>query len=150
TGKEVASQRQGWHRRSAVCFHPRDPALVLVGCDEGLIRRWKGGRLLADGRPGHRGPVNAVALFDRGRRLLSAGDAGMVRLWDGGTGRHVRRVRAHDGPAEALAVSPDGRQLATGGKDEVVRLWPLPGLGEPRELRVEFWVQALAWLGTGR
>jgi WD40 repeat protein len=78
-------------------------------------------------RPGHQGPVTALAITPDGKRLISSGDV-TVRIWETVTGREcavLQQARAY-----ALAVSPTGTLLAV-ATDEPDRrhridLWDLP------------------------
>src|SRR5262249_21442093 len=71
----------------------------------------------------HEAAVFGVAFTPDGRTLLTAGQEGLIRVWDVATRREVRHWRGHEGGVLALALSGDGRTLATGGRDSVVRLW---------------------------
>jgi hypothetical protein len=71
---------------------------------------------------GHTGTVNAVALSADGRRALSGGVDGTVRLWDE-AGRELACFKGHRSAITAVALSADGRWALSGGDDRTVRLW---------------------------
>jgi serine/threonine protein kinase len=82
---------------------------------------------------GHEGWVRCVALAADGRRALSGGDDGTIRVWDLAGRREVLRLAGHSGAVMGLAPAPDGRRLISGGWDGTVRIWDL---STGRELRV--------------
>lgn len=79
---------------------------------------------------GHVGSVWAVAFSPDGRRLVTGGGDGTVRIWDVATGA-AQRTLSHDGPIWAVAFSPDGLRIAAAGNDaqssptltNVPRMW---------------------------
>ena len=83
-------------------------------------------------------PVAAVAISADGRRAVSGGHDGTVRVWDLDTGQQQAKLSGHDGPVAAVAISADGRRAVSGGHDGTVRAWdldtgePLRTLGRPR------------------
>jgi WD40 repeat protein len=67
-----------------------------------------------------------------GRTLASAGDEGVVRIWDVATGKQILKLPGHQGGAHAAAFSPDGKTLASGDHG-TVRLWDLFTAREVRQ-----------------
>jgi eukaryotic-like serine/threonine-protein kinase len=57
-----------------------------------------------------------------GKRLLTAGFDGTVRVWDAWGKKLLLEIAAHGGPVRAAIFSPDGRQIVSSSKDEV-RFW---------------------------
>jgi mono/diheme cytochrome c family protein len=72
---------------------------------------------------GHDGAVSCVAFSQDGKRALSGGDDGRVRLWDVASGKELRRFEGHRGAVTAVAFSADGCLAASGGRDRTVRIW---------------------------
>jgi WD40 repeat protein len=65
------------------------------------------------------------AAFDsEGKRLVSSGDDGTVRLWDATTGRLVLVLKGHSSAVIGAVFSPDGRRIASAALDHVI-LWDL-------------------------
>jgi serine/threonine protein kinase len=72
---------------------------------------------------GHTDTVYGVAFSPDGRLLATAGRDGTARVWDPGTGEHLRTLTGHGGRVEGVAFSPDARLLATAGGDGTARVW---------------------------
>ncbi len=83
---------------------------------------------------GQFGPVYAAVFSPDGRRILSGGADGSVRLWDAKTGKELKRLDGHVGRIWTVAFSPDGRRAVSGGYDNAIRLWDLATGREIRKL----------------
>lgn len=85
-------------------------------------------------RPGHVGPVYGVA-FDRGaRRLVSAGEDGVARVWNVSGGAPVEL--ADIGRDFAVSFSPDDAHVAITDESGDVLLWDPRDRHRPTRIRV--------------
>jgi serine/threonine protein kinase/WD40 repeat protein len=60
-----------------------------------------------------------------GNRIMSAGNEGVVLIWDLDSGRVVERLPGNAGPIMCLALSPNGTQLLAGCYKKVLSLWDI-------------------------
>lgn len=76
------------------------------------------------------------ALFDpTGELLLTAGEDGVVRVWDAGTGELRRELRGHRAALREARFDPSGRHVLTASADGRVGIWDLSGGHTLRTLR---------------
>ena len=71
----------------------------------------------------HFQPVMAVAFSPDGNRLVSAGQDGMLKVWDAVTGQEIRTLNGQHRRVESVAFSPDGKRLASVSWDLTVKVW---------------------------
>jgi len=81
---------------------------------------------------GHTGFVDAVVLFDRGRRALSASHDRTVRVWDVERGVELLKLPDETFAISRVAVTADGALAVTAAGDYSLRVWDLR---ERREIR---------------
>src|SRR6516225_6087885 len=69
---------------------------------------------------GHMALIRDLEFTPDGKRLVSAGDDKVIRVWDWQAGKTIRAIRGQAAPGPegkiyAMALSPDARWLAVGG-----------------------------------
>ena len=78
----------------------------------------------------------SVAAFSRdGRRIAVAGNNGIVRLYEAGSGAELGDLVGHRGAVRNIAFTPDGARLATTGYDLTLRIWDVADQREVVTLR---------------
>ncbi len=82
---------------------------------------------------GHVGHAESVAFLPDGRRALSSGVNGTVRLWDLQTQRVLQQFQ-HGTPLSCVAFSPDSRFALSAGRNRVIKVWDLETQKETRPL----------------
>jgi WD40 repeat protein len=65
----------------------------------------------------------AVDWSPDGKRLLTGGENGTVRIWDTQTGETLRELPSEDGWSTVVMWSPEGETLAVGYYSGVIKLW---------------------------
>jgi WD40 repeat protein len=74
----------------------------------------------------HYGYAHAVEFSHDGKRLVSAGQDGCVRVWSLPNCQPVAVLEGHRAGVSSMSFSPDGALLATGCNGEAVRIWSFP------------------------
>lgn len=74
---------------------------------------------------GSLGPIYGGDFSSDGKKVVTAGADGSLRLWDAKTGKEKRRLDGHVGRAWTVAFAPDSRRVLSGGFDNTLRLWDL-------------------------
>jgi WD40 repeat protein/serine/threonine protein kinase len=72
----------------------------------------------------HTATVRVVGFSPDGKQLASAGNDGLVKLWEVQSGQETASLRGHRKLVSSLAYAANGERLFTGAKDGTVRAWP--------------------------
>jgi serine/threonine protein kinase len=97
--------------------------LLASGTANGSVRLYSASSRQQRLLKAHDGRVTALAFAPGDRTLASAGDDGLVKLWDLRTGRFPRVFHGRAGPVPAIAFSADGRRVVAAGQDGIIRIW---------------------------
>ncbi len=90
-----------------------------------------------------------MAFLPDGTRAVSAGDDGVLVVWDLGDIAAIDRLEGHTAKIADLAVSDDGTRVATAGWDATVRVWDLGRRTEVQRLDHPTAVNAVAFAPGG-
>jgi WD40 repeat protein len=144
------------HYLNCLAFRPPEGEVLATGdqyevrlCDPatGKVRE-----ILDDGKESaRRKGVIELAWSPDGKALAAGYQAGVVSLWEPGSGTLGRFFTAHKAPVLGVCFGPDGRTLASGGTDAVVRLWREPRSDqEPETWKASHQVMSLALSPDGK
>jgi serine/threonine-protein kinase len=133
---------------AAVAFAP-EGRIVATGTETGIVKILD----IAATPPkelanlaGHTKKVVALDWYRDGKKLVSASDDGMVRVWDVVKGKELNVVTANQGPVKAVAVSPKGKFIVSAGEDGTVKVWD-PTAAKGTETPVHTWKNPLTVMG---
>ena len=79
----------------------------------------------------HVGAIRGLSVATAGPRAISAGDDGLLRVWDLAAGGVTAEQRAHTAGVTSCALSADGSLAVTAGRDRRLSLWDLEHLQTP-------------------
>ncbi len=71
----------------------------------------------------HSGDVQAAAFSPDGKRVVTAGSDGNVRVWDAATGAELLTLRGPAGGAAEVGFGPDGRRIVATAGGGTARVW---------------------------
>ncbi|MBW3540883.1 MAG: protein kinase [Planctomycetes bacterium] len=128
---------------------PRDPSDDLRGFEWHLLEASL--REQAEREFRHGAAVRHCAVTPDGKRLITAGDDALIRVWEIETGEPIATLARHLKVVREVAVSPDGRLLASGGDDDFVMLWDLETLEFVRVLgKHPTGIETVCWSPDGK
>jgi WD40 repeat protein len=131
TDAETGNEAFAWKGPSSftcvVRFSPDGKTLAAAGYESGsgnAIYRYdlKTGKELPRIAGHATGGVRRLLFTPDGKRIVSAGFDGHVRVWCVASGKELRAFKADPGTVYGLALSPDGKLAATSGRDGL-RIW---------------------------
>jgi eukaryotic-like serine/threonine-protein kinase len=67
--------------------------------------------------------TRSLAFDPEGKRLLTGGRSGMVKVWDAASGTETVTTAGHAGLVGAVAFAPNGKTMASASGDKTIKLW---------------------------
>ncbi|MHC4065534.1 MAG: protein kinase domain-containing protein, partial [Planctomycetota bacterium] len=114
----------------------------------GTLGLWDGNTLepVREWPLGHEGMAGSLAFSPDSRRIVTAGEHGVARVWNVATGTLVHELTGQANQVHCAAYSPDGQRIATGGNDNDIWLWDAHTFDPvARLVGHENYVYSLAW-----
>src|SRR5262249_16402779 len=134
TGKE--SYRLPTDRDSVVSLAYTQDGRTLAAGLGGAVRLWDAtsGKEIAHPLAGHQNAMLAVDVSPDGTTVATAGQDGVIILWDLATGQENQRLRGHRGEVRSTKYAPGGKALVSSGTDQTFRVWDVASGRETRRL----------------
>jgi WD40 repeat protein len=108
----------------AVAWSPRGDVLASVGAGSApSARLWSVGSWGLMHPLRHPRALHTVSFSNDGRRVVTAGEGRIARVWDVESGALLALPEHATGEITSAAFSPGGDLLVTGGRDRVARIW---------------------------
>ncbi|HEY84814.1 MAG TPA: hypothetical protein G4N96_06860 [Chloroflexi bacterium] len=70
--------------------------------------------------------IRDLAFSPDGNILASAGNYGIVRLWQIPSGDLLHTLKPHTTHISSIEFFPDGKAILSGSDDSTIRLWNVP------------------------
>jgi WD40 repeat protein len=103
-------------------------AALYTADKDGAIKWWTQASGNGDFEGSQGAAINAMATMPDGKKLLTGGANGIVKIWDTDSKKMVKEVgEAHKGGVSAIVIAPDGKTIVTSGADKTVKLWSAEG-----------------------
>jgi WD40 repeat protein len=127
TGATVLSRPllEGTEMWPRVAWSPDGTTVATCHGFAGTLHLWDG-NTLEPGRKwplGHSGKGSSLAFSPDSRRIVTAAENGVGRIWDAATGTLVHQLSGPGNRLLCAVYSPDGQRIATGGDDNYISLW---------------------------
>lgn len=108
------------------------PLLVVVTTARAQIPAWPA-VIRPQGAQGIRPVISALAVSPDGKKLVTAGDDHLLRVWSLVSGEHVSTLAGHQDWVKTVCFSADGATVYSGGNDHQIIAWDLAS-GDSRML----------------
>ncbi|CAA6804629.1 MAG: High-affnity carbon uptake protein Hat/HatR [uncultured Sulfurovum sp.] len=71
----------------------------------------------------NRSPINAIAISEDGKYIVSGSSDKSIKIWDRSTGELERSLTGHTGSIYSVAISRDGKTIVSGSSDKSIKIW---------------------------
>ncbi|MCV2439273.1 WD40 repeat domain-containing protein [Paucibacter sp. DJ2R-2] len=118
------NRKNGLTLEQAIAIENEDLALVKQALEDWHVEGKVSAEPIDKPLQGNEGRVLSIAFSPDGKRLVSGGHDGILRLWDVKSGQAIGGpLLGHKGAVNSVAFSLDGQRLASGSEDMTLRLW---------------------------
>jgi len=75
--------------------------------------------------PDEEDELQSISLSKDNKYFVTAGNSGVVRVWDANAMKMITEAKAHSGCSNCATFSPDGKQIVSTGADGLTMIWNL-------------------------
>ncbi|MEA5464065.1 nSTAND1 domain-containing NTPase [Leptothoe sp. PORK10 BA2] len=101
---------------------------IVAAKEDAIIQIWDTEGNSENTLQGHSDSVLYLNVSPDGETLASAGQDGMINIWDLTYGTLLQTLEGHDASVSEVSFSPDGQALVSTSQDGTVRVWDLDGV----------------------
>lgn len=123
---DIAGERVVWNlnaHKGTIWTLALSPQHLATASDDGPAKIWDlASRQLVFALDNSAG-TRALAFDREGRRLLTGGRTGAVKVWDVTSGKAITTAQGHALLVGAVAFAPDGKTIASASADKTIKIW---------------------------
>ena len=76
--------------------------------------------------------VNSVSFISNDQTIVTAGEDGTVSLWDGNSGKRLKKLAAHQRSVKSVRFTKDETSFVTAGGDGIAKIWSAKAFDQPK------------------
>ena len=121
TGERI--ERYGSLGEAWACATSPDGTLAIAGKGKHILLTESSGNGIVHRLDNDVTSIHDLDFSPDGRRLVTGGDDGAIRIWDVKSGEQITTIQAHRGPAVSVRFDSSGERILSAGRNGRVLVW---------------------------